>query len=105
MLQQRSSFCCNFRYSFQLMTKAIYYQVFNEKFCYTRAVCDEVATCDTCLSLPSCGWCDDGSGKGLGRCMDGSSRGPLVVNSTSVTVNWTLCLSKEWHFTDCPGKF
>ncbi|ODN01460.1 putative protein tag-53 [Orchesella cincta] len=79
------------------------------KMCYNKdphsvaaSVCDEVATCDTCLSLPSCGWCDDGSGTGLGRCMDGSSRGPLVVDSSSITVNWTMCPSKEWHFTDCP---
>ena len=26
---------------------------------------------------PRCGWCDDGSGTGLGRCLAGTDSGPL----------------------------
>ncbi|OXA45784.1 putative protein tag-53 [Folsomia candida] len=66
-------------------------------------LCDEVASCDSCLALPSCGWCDDGSGTGKGRCMDGSSRGPLSINSTGAFLNHTNCPDPKWHFTNCPA--
>lgn len=68
-------------------------------------MCDEVASCDICLALPSCGWCDDGSGTGKGRCMDGANRGPLIVNSTGAYLNTSQCSNnKKWHFTSCPGS-
>jgi len=66
-------------------------------------VCTEVDSCEKCLSLPACGWCDDGSGIGLGKCVDGSNRGPLTANATGIHLNQSVCSADLWHFTDCPG--
>lgn len=58
--------------------------------------CSKQKTCAECQRVgPKCGWCDDGSGTGLGRCLSGSLSGPL---------NATLCPSdgrSEWYFTNC----
>ncbi|CAG7724473.1 unnamed protein product [Allacma fusca] len=67
------------------------------------SLCDEIASCDTCRSLPSCGWCDNGEGTGVGRCIEGSSRGPVTVNSTGASLNKSLCPLKNWFFTACPA--
>lgn len=57
--------------------------------------CELQKTCTECQTIgPRCGWCDDGSGTGLGRCMAGTSSGPLEVNSCSVN---------QWYFTGEPG--
>ena len=63
-----------------------------------------MSSCDTCLSLPSCGWCDSGNGTGLGDCMEGSGRGPLYFNSSGAFVDKKACSAKHWNFTTCPGK-
>lgn len=54
--------------------------------------CSDIKTCDGCMKNPQCGWCDDGTGSGVGRCMEGSLSRPNI-NSTSCP---------QWYFTTCP---
>lgn len=45
---------------------------------------------------------DDGSGTGVGVCMDGSAETPYMWNGTSYNPVPSLCQSANWHFTSCP---
>ena len=74
-------------------------------------ICSGYKTCESCRANPSCGWCDDGLGTGIGGCMIGGASGPLVkVRSGHSQVQWVaadICpveQGKSWHFTSCPGK-
>jgi hypothetical protein len=40
--------------------------------------------CRECLANPACGWCDEGSLTGLGRCHEGGARGPLLRKKAKV---------------------
>lgn len=40
-----------------------------------RSQCSFYSTCDKCRDDPACGWCDDGSKTGLGKCMPGGYAG------------------------------
>ncbi|XP_075233105.1 attractin-like protein dsd isoform X2 [Lycorma delicatula] len=53
--------------------------------------CTDYRTCDDCRNAPECGWCDDGSGTGLGKCLPGGAQHPADI-----------CLKENWHFTKCP---
>ena len=75
-------------------------------------ICSGYKTCDSCRANPSCGWCDEGLGTGIGSCMLGGASGPLVkVRSGHSQAQWVAsdtCPSgdgKSWHFTSCPGKY
>nr|CAD7262632.1 unnamed protein product [Timema shepardi] len=59
-----------------------------------KSVCSFYPTCAECRTDPACGWCDDGSGTGLGSCLPGGNNGPQVPDFT--------CLSDHWFFTQCP---
>lgn len=69
-------------------------------YCPTKYIadpydCEVQKTCTECQSVgPRCGWCDDGSGTGLGRCIPGSDSGPLVKDN---------CPAKSWYFTGQPS--
>ena len=60
---------------------------------------------------PSCGWCDDGSGTGVGVCRVGGAKGPLIplkpdgLGHIEKWVAADTCRDdgKSWHFTSCPG--
>ncbi|XP_067125746.1 attractin-like protein 1 [Centruroides vittatus] len=65
-------------------------------------LCKDIQTCDDCQKNPKCGWCDNGSGTGLGQCYDGSDLGPMTFNGLSYLLNNTLCPSTHWHFTSSP---
>ncbi|MCP9266339.1 Kelch domain-containing protein family protein [Dirofilaria immitis] len=58
--------------------------------------CSKQKTCAECQRVgPNCGWCDDGSGTGLGRCLPGSLEAPD---------NELLCPKdgkSKWYFTNC----
>lgn len=57
--------------------------------------CSKQKTCLDCLGIsPGCGWCDDGSGTGIGECIPGSATGPN---------NASLCPDRSWFFTNCSG--
>ncbi|KAI1731926.1 kelch motif domain-containing protein [Ditylenchus destructor] len=57
--------------------------------------CEVQKTCSDCqLVGPRCGWCDDGSGTGLGKCLPGSGSEPLQKN---------LCPASRWFFTGEPS--
>lgn len=50
-------------------------------------------TCSQCRDDPACGWCDDGSETGTGKCLAGGDKGPQDEME---------CSAKRWHFTNCP---
>ncbi|XP_072394184.1 attractin-like [Diabrotica undecimpunctata] len=58
--------------------------------------CEFYHTCSKCKDDPLCGWCDDGSGTGIGICLPGEYEGP-ITNTTSTT-----CPVKHWYFGSCP---
>ena len=51
--------------------------------------------------LPGCGWCDDDSGTGLGKCMQGGKDGPFPGSGNSPD----SCSKPNWNFIGCPGNF
>lgn len=55
--------------------------------------CEDIQTCEACQNNPRCGWCDDGSNTGVGKCMEGSYMSPLIPDA---------CPQKRWHFVSCP---
>ncbi|RMX57812.1 hypothetical protein pdam_00006739 [Pocillopora damicornis] len=61
--------------------------------------CSGMKTCADCHTLPGCGWCDDGSGTGLGQCMDGGDDGPFTKPTNS---SMNQCLADRWYFMKCP---
>lgn len=60
--------------------------------------CSKQKTCAECQRVgPNCGWCDDGSGTGLGKCLPGSLEAPD---------NELFCPKdgkSKWYFTNCSG--
>ena len=77
----------------------------------TDLICSGYKTCDSCRGNPSCGWCDDGQGTGIGSCKLGGASNPLVeVKSGHRQAQWiaadtcSVSESKSWHFTSCPGN-
>lgn len=71
---------------------------------YKCTNCSDIQTCEKCQLNPRCGWCDDGTGTGVGTCMEGSESGPFTwSNSTNgPSLNTDLCPSPDWHFSSCP---
>jgi len=63
--------------------------------------CEGMKSCRDCHMLPGCGWCDDGSGTGLGKCIQGGDHGPFPPpwNSNSSAT----CSKPHWNFIDCPA--
>lgn len=41
--------------------------------------CSFYLTCAQCQADPACGWCDDGSNTGLGKCLPGGNTGKYLV--------------------------
>ncbi|KAL5020999.1 hypothetical protein ScPMuIL_000154 [Solemya velum] len=60
--------------------------------------CADIHNCHQCHANPSCGWCNNESNTGLGRCMEGGFSGP-VINGIK---DHRVCPLKRWYFTDCP---
>uniref|UniRef100_A0A8D8ZS86 Attractin-like protein 1 n=1 Tax=Cacopsylla melanoneura TaxID=428564 RepID=A0A8D8ZS86_9HEMI len=58
-----------------------------------KSACSFYKSCSECRDDPECGWCDDGSGTGLGVCMPGGNHGPYSNE---------MCISSSWYFTTCP---
>ncbi|KAG1676691.1 Attractin-like protein 1 [Nymphon striatum] len=67
------------------------------------ATCSEIRTCDSCQSNPECGWCDDGNDTGLGKCMEGSSLGPVKKDGLQFKLVKDMCLPPKWFFSECPS--
>ncbi|KAH8291888.1 hypothetical protein KR054_001951 [Drosophila jambulina] len=59
----------------------------------SSAQCGYYNSCQQCLDDPACGWCDNGSNTGLGRCVVGGALAPY---------DDTECALKHWFFTSCP---
>lgn len=64
--------------------------------------CSDIQTCDACQLNPRCGWCDDGSGTGVGRCMEGAGGGPYSWTDKGSVLVPEMCASDRWFFTSCP---
>ena len=68
------------------------------------------------ISDPSCGWCESGTGTGLGVCRVGGAKGPLVPQKSHnshftyghiekwVAADTCMDEGKTWHFTSCSGN-
>ena len=89
--------------------------------------CSDIQSCDRCLKSPQCGWCDNGSGTGVGVCLEGAARGPFALNSSAVSsirgnvhhahshthpqhqrqgsqqLDLKRCPAANWHFSACPA--
>lgn len=70
------------------------------------ASCDDIETCDKCLTNPKCGWLNDISNTGKGRCLEGTSTGPSFTNNALRIdlINSTSGQSvlPSWFYTSCP---
>ncbi|XP_017778729.1 PREDICTED: attractin-like protein 1 [Nicrophorus vespilloides] len=64
-----------------------------------KSQCSFYLTCAQCRDDPACGWCDDGSRTGLGKCMPGGYAGPTLHTQSLPS---STCPSERWHFTNCP---
>lgn len=60
--------------------------------------CSSHNSCANCRADPACGWCDDGSGTGRGKCLPGGARQPSPKSPER-------CPHSNWYFTECPRKF
>ena len=68
----------------------------------TDNVCLGYQTCDSCRSNPSCGWCDNGAGTGIGACHIGGASGPLTKNRPGHShVQWVLSDTCPVEGGDC----
>lgn len=65
--------------------------------------CSGRKTCHDCHTLPGCGWCDDGSGTGLGNCSEGGDDGPFANSSANDSSADDQCPSDRWYFVECPA--
>lgn len=64
--------------------------------------CSDIRTCTECQKNPICGWCNDKSNTGLGRCMEGGKSGPAKF-SWQRTANYNnVCPAERWYFVSCP---
>ncbi|KAL4231921.1 hypothetical protein ACF0H5_009497 [Mactra antiquata] len=66
--------------------------------------CEDLRSCDECKTHPTCGWCNDVSNTGLGKCVPGGASGPMTRNSTTgdYELNIDSCPADRWHFITCP---
>nr|XP_053644243.1 attractin-like [Cherax quadricarinatus] len=62
--------------------------------------CSIHQTCKDCQADVACGWCDDGSGTGIGVCVEGGQRGP--INPVTGIMQRSKCPKQNWFFTECP---
>ncbi|KAG7168510.1 Attractin-like [Homarus americanus] len=69
-------------------------------FPYGLSRCSIHQTCKKCQADVACGWCDDGSGTGIGMCMEGGQRGP--INPVTGIMQKNKCPKLNWFFTECP---
>ncbi|XP_045189684.2 attractin-like protein 1 [Mercenaria mercenaria] len=77
--------------------------VTDNKKCHATQ-CSDVYTCEDCKSNPGCGWCNDVSNTGLGKCVRGSASGPVAMNNSTgkYDVDIGICPAERWHFIKCP---
>lgn len=59
-----------------------------------KSQCEFYKSCSQCRDDPACGWCDDGSKTGLGKCLPGGDSGPQDSSE---------CPHSNWFFTQCPS--
>lgn len=53
-----------------------------------KSQCSFYSTCAQCRDDPACGWCDDGSKTGLGKCMPGGYAGKTKSNNFFRELTW-----------------
>ncbi|XP_056005895.1 attractin-like protein 1 isoform X1 [Ostrea edulis] len=63
--------------------------------------CSDLHSCKECQSNPMCGWCNDPSNTGIGRCMEGGASGPVNHTDHQLT-DLSRCPANQWFFIDCP---
>ncbi|XP_061186273.1 attractin-like protein 1 isoform X2 [Saccostrea echinata] len=63
--------------------------------------CSDLHSCKDCQSNPMCGWCNDPSNTGIGRCMEGGASGPVNQTDHQLT-DLSKCPANQWFFINCP---
>lgn len=63
--------------------------------------CADLHSCKDCQSNPLCGWCNDPSNTGIGRCVEGGASGPVNQTNHQIT-DLSICPISQWYFVDCP---
>ncbi|XP_062573722.1 attractin-like protein 1, partial [Saccostrea cucullata] len=63
--------------------------------------CSDLHSCKDCQSNPLCGWCNDPSNTGIGRCMEGGASGPVNQTNSHLT-DLSKCPASQWFFINCP---
>lgn len=73
------------------------------------ATCADIETCDKCLTNPKCGWLNDISNSGKGRCIEGTSSGPFISTDTligdasnSSSTSIQPATLQSWFYSSCP---
>lgn len=75
------------------------------------ATCAEIETCDRCLTNPKCGWLNDISNSGKGKCIEGTSDGPSFNNNLAIGGDSSNSSStalqplglQNWFYSSCPA--
>lgn len=74
------------------------------------ATCADIETCDKCLTNPKCGWLNDISNSGKGRCIEGTSNGPSIMAanligdaSNSSSTSLQPAGLQNWYYSSCPA--
>ncbi|GAB6024044.1 hypothetical protein CHUAL_008765 [Chamberlinius hualienensis] len=70
--------------------------------CTAPTTCSDAITCDECLKMVNCGWCDDGSRTGVGKCMEGGASNPVAIIDGDSSPAPGNCRT-SWHFDSCPA--
>ena len=74
----------------------------NPNFC-AMDECQEQLTCSSCQTLPHCGWCNDATNTGLGKCTSGGFLGPRRNDSSCMIEGGISEGDQEgdWQFDTC----
>nr|XP_022341694.1 attractin-like protein 1 isoform X2 [Crassostrea virginica] len=63
--------------------------------------CSDLHSCKDCQGNPLCGWCNDPSNTGIGKCLEGGASGPVNQSDHRLT-DLGRCPASQWFFVDCP---
>lgn len=95
-------------FAYHAMGQCMHYVAHTSK-CST-ASCSDIESCDKCLTNPKCGWLNDISNTGKGRCIEGTSDGPSLIGDSSVSISGESRSTSpippnllNWYFSSCPS--
>jgi len=98
-------------FAYHAMGQCMHYIAHSSKC--SVASCSDINTCDKCLTNPKCGWLNDISNTGKGRCIEGpsdltssrlymDSNNSLMMNNTLTSII-NQVQQTNWFYTSCPN--